>query len=98
MPTFDATVPVELQLTDYSCSVGATFWCLRSIGVSLTQQDLQNAMVPGLVSQQLGLLDGSGTAIVGLLRGQFGLTANNTSPVSFDEVARRAGSQPIAIG
>jgi hypothetical protein len=98
MVTFDATVPVELQLNDYSCSVGATYWCLRSIGVSLTQQDLENAMVPGLVSEQFGLLDGSGTGIVGLLNRQYGLTASNSSPVSFDDVAGRAGTQPIAIG
>jgi SH3-like domain-containing protein len=98
MATFDATVPVELQLNDYSCSVGATYWCLRSIGVSLTQQDLEAAMVPGLVSQQDGLLDGTGTGIVGLLRRQFGLTASNTSPVNFDDVVGRAGTQPIAIG
>jgi SH3-like domain-containing protein len=98
MATFDSTVPVELQLNDYSCSVGATYWCLRSLGVSLTQQDLEGAMVPGLVSQQLGLLDGSGTGIVSLLRARFGLGASNTSPVSFDDVVARAGSQPIAIG
>jgi hypothetical protein len=98
MVTFDATVPVEYQLNDYSCSVGATYWCLRSIGVNLTQQDLENEMVPALVSPQDGLLDGSGTGIVGLLGRQYGVTASNTPQVSFDDVAGRAGTQPIAIG
>lgn len=98
MAVFDATAPVELQLNDYSCSVGATYWCLRSMGLSLTQQDLENLMVPGLVSEALGLLDGSGSGIVGLLRDRFGLTVSNSSSVTFDAVAARAGQQPIAIG
>jgi SH3-like domain-containing protein len=95
---FDSTVPVEVQLNDYSCSVGATFWCLRSLGVSITQQDLENAMVPTLVSPLLGLLDGGGATIVNLLQQRFGLSARNTSPVTFDDVAAGAGKQPIALG
>jgi SH3-like domain-containing protein len=55
-------------------------------------------MVPGLVSPQLGLLDGSGATIASLLRQRYLLLASNASPVSFDEVAARAGKQPIAIG
>lgn len=98
LQVFDSTVPVALQLNDYSCSVGATFWCLRSLGVSLTQQDLENVMVPALVSQALGLLDGSGATIVGLLRDRYGLAATNASSVTFDQVAARAGKQAIAIG
>jgi hypothetical protein len=89
--TFDSTVPVELQLTDYSCSVGATFWCLRSLGISLTHQDLQDVMVPALVSPALGLLDGSGATIASLLRTRYALSATNMSPVSFDQVGARAG-------
>ena len=98
MPQFDATIPVELQLTPYSCSVGATYWCLRSIGVSLSQQDLESVMAPGLVSSDLGLLDGSGASIARLLRDRYGLSATNSSPVTFGQLCARAGQQPIAIG
>jgi len=96
--TFDSSAPVALQLNDFSCSVGATFWCLRSLGLSLTQQDLEDAMVPSLVSPALGLLDASGSTVADLLRNRFGLSATNTSPVTFDQVAARAGQQAIAIG
>jgi Bacterial SH3 domain len=98
MAVFDASVPVELQLNDYSCSVGATYWCLRSLGVSLTQQDLEDLMVPALVSPELGLLDGTGTGIVGLLQNHFGVSASNTPTVTFEALAAKAGLQPIAIG
>jgi len=95
---FDSSVPVEPQLTPFSCSVGATFFCLRSLGVDTTQRDLENVMVPALVSPDLGLLDGSGSTIVRMLQDRFGLSASNISPVSFDQVAAKAGQQPIAIG
>ena len=48
--TFDLSIPVELQLNDYSCSVGATYWCLQTLGFTLMQRDLESLMVPGLVS------------------------------------------------
>lgn len=95
---FNSTIPVELQLTDFSCSVGATFWCLRSVGVDIAQKALQEIMVPGLVSPDLGLLDSSGATIARLLRERFGLQARNVNPIAFDEVADRAGKQPMLIG
>jgi SH3-like domain-containing protein len=95
---FNPAATLELQLTDFSCSVGATFWCLNSLGVNITQRALQELMVPGLVSPDDGLLDSSGSTIVRLLRDHFGLAATNMAQVSFDEVASRAGRQPIALG
>jgi SH3-like domain-containing protein len=95
---FNSVAPIELQLTDYSCSVGATYWCLRSVGVDITQQSLQDMMVPSIVSPDLGLLDSSGVAIARLLRERFGLPAQNVPLISFDEVGGRAGRQPLAIG
>ena len=86
--TFDWTVPVEAQLTNYSCAVGATFWCLRTLGVDLTQPDLQDVMVPTLVSPEVGLLDGSGTTIAQLLSERYALPATSQMPVSFDEVCK----------
>jgi Bacterial SH3 domain len=95
---FNSAAPLERQLTDFSCSVGATFWCLQSLGVEITQPALQEIMVPGLVSPDLGLLDSSGATIARLLRDRFGLNATHTSPVTFDDIASRAGRQPIALG
>jgi SH3-like domain-containing protein len=95
---FNSNTHLELQLTVFSCSVGATFWCLRSLGVDITQAALQEQMVPDLVSPDLGLLDSSGATIARLLRDRFGLSATNQPQVSFDDVASRAGRQPIALG
>jgi len=95
---FNAAAPIELQLTDYSCSVGATYWCLRSVGVDITQQSLQDLMVPTIVSPDLGLLDSSGVAVARLLRERFGLNAQNVPLISFDDIGARAGRQPLAIG
>jgi hypothetical protein len=95
---FNASAPLELQLTTFSCSVGATFWCLRSLGVAITHGGLQELMVPGLVSPDVGLLDSSGATIARLLRDRFGLQATNLGQVSFEVGARRAGRQPMAIG
>jgi SH3-like domain-containing protein len=71
---------------------------LRSLGVGLTQLDLENIMVPRLVSSDLGLLDASGATIAALLRDRFSLTASNSYPVTFDTIAAQAGQAPIAIG
>ena len=60
---FDASIPVPLQLNDFSCSVGATFWCLQSLGSQLSQQQLEDIMVPALVSPEVGLLDATGATI-----------------------------------
>jgi hypothetical protein len=98
LATFNSAAPIELQLTDFSCSVGAAFWCLRSLAEDVTQADLQAVMVPALVSPDLGLLDASGATIAQLLRDRFKLDARNVNPVSFDDVAACAGKQPLLMG
>jgi hypothetical protein len=95
--SFNSAAALELQLTEFSCSVGATFWCLSSLGVDISHRALQELMVPALVSPDVGLLDSSGATIARLLRDRFGLAATNAQ-VSFDDVASRAGRQPIALG
>ena len=69
---FNAAARLKLQLTVFSCSVGATFWCRRSLGVDITQAALQEQMVPDLVLPDLGLLDSSGATVARLLRDRFG--------------------------
>jgi hypothetical protein len=68
---------------------------MRSIGCVLSQEELQSAMIPSLVSADLGLLDGSGATIAALLRNRYGLPAQSSPLISFDQVAARAGQQPI---
>src|SRR4051794_10041368 len=96
--TFDSTVPSVFQPDDFSCAVATTTWCLNSIGIDITHAEMLGIMVPGLVTVELGLLDGSGGTIAALLRDQFNLQADNNPDISFDDVLARAGNQPMGIG
>ena len=95
---FNARIPTELQLLPWTCSIRATTWCLKSIGIDVSAEQLHDLMVPGLVTEQFGLLNASGAGIAELLREHWGLAADHQSVVDFDEVAARAGQQPVAIG
>src|SRR3954470_13651028 len=95
---FDSTIPTVIQPDDFSCSISTITWCVRSVGLEVTEPMMRDAMIPGLVSSELGLLDGSGAALARMLRDRFGLQDQNQAEVSFDEVAQRAGRQPLAIG
>jgi hypothetical protein len=95
---YDSTIPTITQPDTFSCSISSATWCLRSVGIDVTEPMMRRLMIPGLVSEDLGLLDGSGGALARLFREQFGLRAQNQREISFEEVAERAGRQPLAIG
>jgi hypothetical protein len=94
---YDSSFPVQVQPDDFSCSIYSTAWVVQSIGVDVPPETMRGFMQGPLVSPDLGLLDGSGSGIANLLRTQWGLSASNRG-VSFDDVAARAGQQPIALG
>lgn len=96
--TFNRDLATVLQLNDFSCSIGSIGWCLNSIGIAESQEALLARMVPGLVSTADGLLNATGATLATFLSEGWGLAAHNQSVVSFDEVAQRAGQQPLAIG
>jgi hypothetical protein len=96
--TFNPDVLTIIQPNDYGCAVATTAFCLDSIGFDLSYAEMDDIMVPGIVSTQEGLRDASGSIIVELLQNRFGLDARNQSTISFGEVAERAGRQPIGIG
>ncbi len=95
---FDPTIPTELQVQPWTCSIRATMWLLKSIGIAVTPEEAQDGMYPRYVSEELGLLDASGAGIVQFLRDAYGVEAFNRAPVSFEEVAEWAGRYPVAIG
>jgi hypothetical protein len=95
---FNADLATELQKLQWTCSIRSTTWCLKSIGIAITAEELHDLMVPGLANEDLGLLNASGAGIVQLISDRWNLDAHNQAPVSFDEVAARAGRQPVAIG
>jgi hypothetical protein len=95
---FDSQTPTVLQPDAWTCAVSSATWCLRSIGIQVAEPDMRQLMIPHHVNEELGLLDGSGGQLARLFRNHFGLQATNQHTISFDEVAARAGRQPVAIG
>ena len=95
---FDSSIPTVLQPDSFSCSISSATWCARSVGVDVTEPMMRSLMIPGLVSEEWGLLDGSGAGMARLFRDHFGLRAQNQQAITFDEAAARAGKQPLALG
>ena len=95
---FDPTIPTELQVQPWTCSIRSTMWILKSIGIAITPAEAQDGMSPQYCNSDVGLLDASGAGIVEFLRDKYGVEAFNKSHVSFDDVAGWAGRYPVAVG
>jgi len=97
VPGFNPDQPTELQVQDWTSAIVATKWMVISIGRNVTSAEMQNLMSPRYVRSDVGLLDISGAGVVAALREGFGLSAANQAFISFDEVAARAGRQPMMM-
>ena len=95
---FDPHTPTELQRQDWTCSIRATMWMLKSLGIAVTPEEAQDAMSPRYVTPDVGLLDASGAGIVEVLRDRWGVGAVNNAAATFDDVLAVAGRQPVAVG
>lgn len=95
---FDPNTPTELQVQNWTCSIRSVMWMLKSVGIAVTPAEAQDAMVPRYVNQEVGLRDASGAGVVQVLREHWGLVGHNQNPISFDEVAAKAGTHPLMIG
>lgn len=97
--TYNPDLPAELQRQDWTCSIRSTAWALKSLGFDVRAEDLQDQMVgAGLVSSDLGLLDGSGSTLANWVGGTFDLPHEWAYPADWDWVAERAGRGPILLG
>src|SRR4051812_19019290 len=61
---FNPSIPAELQIQDWTCSIRSTMWLLKSIGIDVTPAEAQDAMSPRYVSSDDGLLNADGSGIV----------------------------------
>jgi hypothetical protein len=95
---FDPTTPDEKQRQSWTCAIRSVMWLLKSIGISVSPEEAQDAMSPRYVTSDVGLLDASGAGIVKVLADRWGVTARNLPSASFDDVMQLAGKQPVAIG
>jgi len=90
---------LEKDPQDYpwDCSACSTAWAMRTVGFTVTEQDVIAGLGPGRISPTYGLLDASGAGLVSYLAEQ-GITASNNPDASFADVMAAAGYQPMVIG
>lgn len=92
--------PPERQIADWVCSIRATAWVLKSLGVPVDIGALQDEMSPAFVTPELGLLDGSGAGLAEVLRRHLpaGTSIEVLPQASWDDLVSRAGRGPMAVG
>jgi hypothetical protein len=95
-PVLSFDGPPVLQPNSWGCSVAACTFMLRCAGEAATFESTLELMW-GLVTESLGLLDGSGDQLVQRLRSH-GLRADRWSGVAWSQVAQAAGKMPMMIG
>lgn len=81
----------------WDCAACSTAWAMRTIGRSVSEQDVIAGLGPGRISPSLGLLDASGAGLVSYLAEQ-GIAAESNPNASFQEVTDAAGFQPMVMG
>jgi hypothetical protein len=81
----------------WDCAACSLAWCLRSVGFTLTEQDVIVGLGPSRISPSLGLLDASGEGLVEYCA-ELGVIAENNPEASWADVAVAAGYQPMLIG
>lgn len=104
---FNPDAPIDVQPDNYSCSLQATQWLLRSIGRNPDASDpqgdpwMRSGLVPGIISPDVGLRNGTGADLAAWLNREYGSEMQFTaqySPVTFDDVAAGAGVNPTIVG
>lgn len=90
-------LPVELQDVPWDCAAASLTWCLNTIGRDVTEYEVVTGLGPARISPAYGLLDASGSGIVDYLS-TIGISAENNSAASWQDVMDAAGYQPMLIG
>jgi len=90
-------LPADPQDYPWDCSACSTAWSLRTIGYSLTEQDVIAGLGPSRINASYGLLDASGAGLVSYL-GEIGVNAANNASASWSDIMAAAGYQPMVIG
>ena len=90
-------LPRDNQDYPWDCSACSLAWAMRTIGWSVSEQDVIAGLGPGRISPTYGLLDASGAGLVSYLAEQ-GIAADNDPDASFGDCLAAAGYQPMVIG
>lgn len=90
-------LPRDNQDYPWDCAACSTAWCLRTIGLDYSEQDVIAGLGSSRITPTYGLMDASGAGLVEYLA-EVGVVADNNSSAGFDDVAVAAGFQPMVIG
>lgn len=94
---WDWYLPADRQDYAWDCAACSTAWAMRTVGFTVTEQDVIAGLGPSRISPTYGLLDASGAGLVSYLA-EMGIGAANNPDASWDEVMVAAGFQPMVIG
>lgn len=101
-PVYDPTAPIVPQNHPWDCAEQSTLWGMTAYGRHPADTWMEGRMLAdGIVSVEQGLLDASGAGLAAWITdqyGEFGYSGHNNSRVSFDDVARLVGKEPVLIG
>lgn len=97
MDDWDWRLPADPQDYPWDCAACSLAWCLRTIGLDYSEQDVIAGLGPSRISPTLGLLDASGAGLVSYL-GELGIDADHNPEASWMDVLAAAGFQPMLIG
>ena len=96
---YEPETPARIQQLDYTCSANSCAWALTSLGIVTTGPEMTLAMeAAGLLTPELGLLDGSGSSLAEWLRETYGLVVEQDYPCEWNDIVRRSGQGPFMIG
>lgn len=90
-------LPADPQDYPWDCAACSTAWAMRTVGFTVTEQDVIAGLGPSRISPTYGLLDASGAGLVSYLAEQ-GIGAENNPEADWSEVLGAAGFQPMVIG
>jgi hypothetical protein len=97
--TYDPSTRRVAQTDDWSCSVAAATWALRSLGHTVEYRDLeQREQDAGIVSTAEGLRDGTGGPLADWLSAEFGIVTGYDAGVRWEWLVEHAGTMPILLG
>lgn len=96
-----ALIP-ERQVQDWTCSIRATTWALKSMGIPVEADTMQDAMVPRYVTPDLGLRDARGYGLAEALRlylpEEWHPRVHVLESLDWSHLWERAGTGPICLG
>lgn len=102
MLVYNPSTPPERQVQSWVCSIRATAWTLKSLGLPVDIGALQDEMSPKYVTPEVGLLDGRGYGIAEVLKAhvpaEWGDRVHVFEAISWPELWSLAGKGPIALG